>query len=178
MRAIVHVLALGLSIAMFAFAIATYDELPGEFPTHFNAAGEADAIAAKSWAAWLTPPILGVAMIAFVYGCAWLVHWMILSKPELVNLPHKAKIVAMTPDQRLPIARAMSLMLCGMAVPIGGLMLYLQAETLRVAKDRTLTMSDWAFWLVMGVLLVMVVGGMVIAVRRVREVVEGDRANP
>jgi len=60
-----NLLNLGLVILSFAVAAALYNRLPPSIPIHWNAAGEANGFAPKSWGAFLMPVVTAALYLLF-----------------------------------------------------------------------------------------------------------------
>lgn len=58
-----HAVAHGIVLAALVATVVLYPGLPDPLPTHWNADGEVDGWAAKSWAAALAGPLLGLALV-------------------------------------------------------------------------------------------------------------------
>jgi uncharacterized membrane protein len=60
-----NLLNLGLVILAFVAAAALYDRLPASIPIHWNARGEANGFAPKSWGAFLMPGVMAAVYLLF-----------------------------------------------------------------------------------------------------------------
>lgn len=87
--------------ALLAGSMMVYPSLPERFPTHFDAAGRPDAWAERSLLSWLALPLVsaGTAVLLEVASRLSARH------PQLWNVPHKQRFLALTPEERAPIVR-------------------------------------------------------------------------
>lgn len=88
-----------LVVALFAFSAWAYPQLPDRIPTHFGIGGEPDAWSDRSVAAWFLLP----AVAAFVTVVMLLVGAMVSRRPQYVNMPAKARLLELPPEEQRPI---------------------------------------------------------------------------
>ncbi len=84
-----------LLVILFACSAAAYPALPARIPAHFDAT-HVDRWTDRSAFAWFGLPILALVLVAFNLGIAK----ALASHPELMNLPRKARLLALDAPRR------------------------------------------------------------------------------
>lgn len=96
-------IALGLAIASFAFAAATYGGLPERVPMRLTLDGEVTRSTARSPLAWFGLP--AVALLTFA-----LLQWvssLLPRQPELFNFPDKERFLRLPREYHAPVVEEM-----------------------------------------------------------------------
>ena len=174
---LVHVVNLALLLLAWAYAVATYDELPDRIPTHFGLGGEPDAWSSRSWGSWLALPIVATTITALLYATTRLVDWA-RRHPALLSLPHKEAFLALPQEQQAPIWARLKRLIVWLAAPTNGLMLVILWSAGRVATGEQRSLTLWPVWLMLGVLLVVTIAPVVsisLAIKRAIAAAESGR---
>lgn len=109
-----------------------YPRLPQRFPIHFGISGQPDGWATRSLLSWLALPLVaaGVALLLEVLSR------LSASRPELWNVPEKARFLALTPDERAPIVHRLQRFMGLVGVMTTALMAVVQASIYHAATGR------------------------------------------
>ncbi len=158
MALLAHAVNAILLVAMWAFALWAYDRLPDPIPIHFDAAGDPNGWADKSYASWLLVPGCALGMTAVTYACA-LLAVLARTNPRLINFPgrYRRKFLALPAGRResvLAVARAFTYWL---AVPMNALLAWVEWGMYHAAFDGRMTGSVWMPMIVFLCLLTAVV---------------------
>lgn len=167
---LVHLLNAGLLLGLLIYALASYDALPRRLPLHFDAAGQPDRWADKSWSSWLALPLVAAGLTALLYLASGLVA-LARRKPGLLSLPQKEKFLALPAAQQEPVWQRLRSIPRWLAVPTNGLMLYAQLSIGTTASSGG-SMPVWPLLLLVGVMGAITIGITVSMVRAVRRAVE------
>jgi uncharacterized membrane protein len=167
---LVHLLNAGLLAGLLIHAVASYGALPERLPVHFDAAGQPDRWADKSWANWLALPLVAAGLTALLYLASGLVA-LARRKPRWLSLPHKEKFLALPAAQQQPVWQRLRAIPRWLAVPTNGLMLYAQLSIWTTAHSGR-SMVVWPLLLLVGVMGAITIGITVSLVRAVRRAVE------
>jgi len=100
MRNVLRLLPWVLVVFAFAFALATWSDLPAEIPMRLRADGSASRLTERSFWAWFGLPLTALATVGLLSG----VRALIPSHPELFNHPEKARYLALPIAYRAPAA--------------------------------------------------------------------------
>ena len=100
-----RLLNLALVAALLAVSIWAYPQLPDRIPTHFGAGGDPDAWSDRTVAAWFLLP--GVSV--FVTLLLLFVGELVGRRPQYVNMPAKARLLELPPEEQRPILRRVQL---------------------------------------------------------------------
>jgi len=130
---------------MWAFALWAYDKLPDPIPIHFDAAGEPNGWAARSWASWLLLPGCALGLTLLTYASVLFVP-LTRKYPRLINLPgrHRERFLQLTPARREPVFDVVKAFTYWLAVPMNVLMAWLEWKVYHATFDGRLTGSVWA----------------------------------
>lgn len=134
--------ALGLVVASFAFAAATYGALPERVPMRLGFDGEVTRTSARSPLAWFGLPI--VALLTFA-----LLQWvssLLPRRPELFNFPDKERFLRMPREYHAPVVHEMRGVLDVTAALTLLVVLLVQLLLWRVAQGRApgaLAVGPW-----------------------------------
>ena len=109
-----HVLNVLLIAAAGVMALQAWPQLPERMAIHFGADGTANGWAGKGFGVAMLAA-LPVFITAVMYGIMLLVPWM-RRNPGLVNVPNKAKFLALSDEGREPIFALIKEMMAAMAV--------------------------------------------------------------
>ncbi len=116
--------------ALWAASLAAWPSLPATIPTHFPVDGRADHWASKSIQAWFGLPLAATAVVALIAGAAaWLGR-----RPEFLNIPDKARFLALPPARQLPVLGHVRTMLHAMAAQVVVLLGLVQLAVYRAAR--------------------------------------------
>ncbi len=154
-----------LVLSLFAYAMTTYGELPARIPMHFNAAGDPDRFAARSWGSWLLLPIVGTLVCAVTVGGSQLITRL---PPEKMNLPNKELFLALPRAEQLDIIRSFSRAFLATAVVWGLFFLTLLRTVFRVSTHRIERFESAPIFFAVGLVLALVIAGSVQMSRRIR----------
>ena len=122
-------------LGLFGFTGWAYPRLPGKIPVHFNAAGNPDCWAEKSWGIWLALPLVALGLTMFMYLVRWSMQG-IRRNARWVNIPHKAQFLALPPGRQVPIWQRLRMMFFWLAVPLNGLFIFLQVAIWKTALGQ------------------------------------------
>jgi uncharacterized membrane protein len=89
-----------LLVALFAWSIIVYPELPARIPEHFAIDGEVDRWTSTTWISWLALPFVGV-FLAFLLSA--LARYLPMH-PEQLNMPQKKRFLALPPEAQRSVA--------------------------------------------------------------------------
>lgn len=153
-----HVPAILVGVVVLVVSAVRYPSLPDPYPTHWNAAGDIDAWAPKSWGTVLFPGLLTLGLAALIAVVASLA-----ARGRLRLTPH---LGAWTPsaDQQVRVARRVQLLLG--VVNLLSVVMTGTTALLAVFEVNAHAVSalNWAF----GILLVAVVVGFLVSIVRLR----------
>ena len=171
MALLAHAVNAILLVAMWAFALWAYDKLPDPIPIHFDAAGNPNGWAEKSYVSWFMLPASALGMTVLTYASALFV---ILSRkyPRLVNFPgrYKAKFLALPPERREPVLAVAKAFTYWLAVPMNALLAWVEWGMYHAAFDGRMTGSVWTPMIVFFVIFTaVIVVGVVWMLRAVDE---------
>ena len=111
-----------LALALLAWAVWLWPDVPGRVPVHFGLNGEPNAWADRSAWSWFGLPAVGLAIAA---GVDVLLRWS-LSRPGApgINLPQKETVLALPPERQAPVwDRVAAMVYAGIALSLGALAL-------------------------------------------------------
>lgn len=154
---------------MLAFALWAYDKLPDPIPIHFDAAGEPNGWAARSWGSWLLLPGCALGLTLLTYASVLFVP-LARRYPRLINLPgrYRERFLHLAPGRREPVFDVVKAFTYWLAVPMNVLMAWIEWQVYHAAFDGRLTGSVLAPMLVFLVLItVIIVAGIVWLLRTV-----------
>lgn len=118
-----------LMVAFVWLAVYVWPRLPARIPRHFGASGEVDAWADRSLSAWFALPAIGLFTVLVLELSAWLV----LRRPQFINMPSKQHFMALPPEEQAPIAREIALFIQGLSTMMILLFAAIQWATWRAA---------------------------------------------
>ncbi len=130
---IVCVIALA---ALWTIALALWGSLPETIPLHFDLAGKPDRFGPSSWGNWLLVPIVFTALTALLAGLSLGLERLARSYPEWINVPQKARFLALDADTRARIVRPIASLLLIVPALLDLLGMYLLAGSAAVAEGR------------------------------------------
>lgn len=90
---------------MVAFAVATYDGLPAQVPSHLDLSGEITRSSAKSFWSWFLLPIIAVVTQALL---TWLTL-LLRHEPKWFNFPDKERFLRLPKEYHPPVIHWMQL---------------------------------------------------------------------
>ncbi|MBL8753842.1 MAG: DUF1648 domain-containing protein [Planctomycetes bacterium] len=154
---------------VWVLAAMAWPDLPPRIPIHFDLAGYADGWTETGVLAWFALPALGTVLAA-VFGWflpRWMVRLARANSPWL-NVPHKAKFMALPVEARDRAVRAPMAWLHAIAGCVQGLLGWLVCGSARVADGRWDVLPSWPGFAVLAVLLGCAVALAVSASRAVR----------
>lgn len=104
---LLHALNAALVVALVAFSLYIYPELPERIPRHFGAGGTPDAWGDRTLSSWLLLPLIGVGSAALMYVIAALLP----TRPHLLNIPDRKKLLELPPGLQQHVLREAAAML-------------------------------------------------------------------
>lgn len=125
-------LAWGVVLATLVYAIAVYGQLPDRIPTGLDAAGAARGWTARSPRSWFLLPVLLLAMQVLFDVLATLLP----TRPQLVNLPDKEKLLALPARWRAPVMQEVVRMMDATALGVALLFALIQWQLARTAQGQ------------------------------------------
>jgi len=149
-----HLLNLGLVLGLWIYAAVTYDDLPQRFATHFDAAGQADGWAAKSWGLWLLLPIVALFSTACFYAIYPAIRWA-RNNPALLSMPYKDELLALPDAQQAPVWRKTGDLGAILCVPTNAIFVYLQLAMGRAALGSDTGVTIWPIWVLLAAVVVL-----------------------
>jgi uncharacterized membrane protein len=143
-----------LQIAVWWRAAVWYPRLPDRYPIHFDASGTPDGWASKSVGTWFLLPLVSLVMTGLMMGLALGgINAMARHTPGLINIPRKDEFLRLSPEERVRVLGPMSVFLLMVGAMEGGLFLWLVEGIGRVATGAAQTLSPWAVFVFVGVVL-------------------------
>lgn len=141
-RRFIVLLDIALLIAWIALAIAVYDQLPQQIPTHFGPSGAADAWDSRTIANWLALPAIGVGATLLMLGMAQLSF----NRPSMYNVPGKDALLALSPEQQRPFIEQLAMFMTFIGTSVLLLFMAIHYDTWRTAMgdQRGMSMVSWA----------------------------------
>lgn len=103
-------------LGTFGLAVRAHLLQPEVVAVHFDLAGVPDRWAHKSWGNTLVLPLTALAITALIYGTAQLAGWA-RRHPAALNLPDKARFLALPPEAQEPVWRQLKVIGYWLAVP-------------------------------------------------------------
>ena len=100
MNRILLLVALVLALVVLTLSGSVYASLPALIPTHFGMAG-ADRWMPRSFARWMSLPLLGIGLSALNY----LMGALFAGRPGLINIPRKARLLALPRERQQHVMR-------------------------------------------------------------------------
>ena len=159
-----------LFVIWFALAVSVYSALPERIPVHFDLSGTADGFANRSWWSWYLLPLVALG------SCVWVVavaRWT-ASHPERWNVPHKAKVLALTPAERQPLTDLVELMLVGSSLAVTIVLALIHYQTWLVATGRAIgltTLTRSAIFCLIGLVVLAIPAWLIAFNRRLKGIV-------
>ena len=117
----------------------TYHSLPATIPLHFGPSGAADRWGERSIPNWFLLLFVGAGMAGIETAVAMIIPLLVRKRPELVNLPKKARFLALPEEEKRKVGVYLRwMMLFPALIMTAGLwmihgMIY---ETIRTGGDR------------------------------------------
>ncbi len=168
-------LAFGLCLltllGLFAFAFATYADLPARYPVHFGLGGHPDRWTGKDLASWLVIPLTGLFIWLMMMGSARLVDWA-RKRPKLLSIPYKKRFLELPEERQDPVWQIIRNMMHWISLPTLLMMAYAQYATWQVARGAWKLMKTGPIFVLLGLVClvtILCIVGMVRAIRRALE---------
>lgn len=157
-----------MAVGLFLYAVAVYPQLPERIPMHFNAAGDADGFAPRSWGAWLMLP----GFTAFLC-LVWVTVALSIFRMELkhLKLPNKDAFLALPRVQQEELLRGFAHVWLGAGIVWGVFGFTLFSNVYRVAMGRVQRFDPIPLGVEVAVVLIMVFAGTASLGRRIQEAV-------
>lgn len=145
-----------LSLALFGVAVWAWPDVPDQIPLHFGPDGQPGRWGERSWTAWMTLPLLGLALAAVLEGAA---TWA-RRHPEApaLNLPNKRALMNLPVDRRRPVLERLSELLYATGGLSAGALMAMQVGSWVSASGR-----DGSGWVLAGGLS-LVIGSLAVMV--------------
>lgn len=125
-------LSWGIVLATVAHAVAVYGQLPDRIPTGLDAAGAARGWTDRSPLSWFVLPGLLIALQLLFDLLATLLP----TRPQLVNLPNKEKLLALPARWRAPVMQEVVRMMDATGLGVALLFALIQWQMVRAAQAR------------------------------------------
>lgn len=140
-RRFIALLDLAILIAWIAFAVAVYDQLPEQIPTHFGPSGSADAFASRSIGSWFAMPAIGVSVTLLMLGISQLTR----NRPDLLNVPGKNELLALPPREQHPFVEQLATLMTLTATSVLLIFAAMHYDMWRTAigEQRGLSIVSW-----------------------------------
>jgi uncharacterized membrane protein len=149
--------ALTLLAGLYLGSAAVYPRLPERIPIHFDLAGNPDGWAGTSLLSWFLLPLIATAVAGMMLVAGRLSEY----RPELWNVPEKARFLALPVEARAPVVARLRAFMALMAVMTTALMGVIQAEVFLTATGQ----GPATPWLMTGAVVLMLMVTGVAAVR-------------
>ena len=156
-RKVIGLVSAASFLAMWGVAAFSYGALPERFPSHFDASGVPDAFMTKSMLGWFALPMIFSLLAALFVGLAVLVPSLSAKHPTIINVPSKARFLALPESARAQALEPMRDLMLFMVSPLALLALYIGLGSFRVATGAASTLSPWPVPVVVSVILAAVV---------------------
>ena len=142
---------------MWAFALWAYDKLPDPIPIHFDAAGNPNGWAEKSYLSWLMLPSSALGMTVITYASVLFVA-LTRKNPRFINFPgrYKTKYLALSPERREPVLFVVKAFVYWIAVPMNVLLSWVEWGMYHAAFDGKMSGSVWTPMIAFSVVFVVV----------------------
>jgi uncharacterized membrane protein len=163
-----HLLNAVLLICAFAYAFATFADLPDRFPIHYDMSGKPDGWAEKSMPFWLLFPLLALGMTVLFYTLGLLVNYF-KKHPRLINIPHKQKFLALLPELQEPVWQRVRAMLYWMAVPMNAMFIFIMHFIYSQATGKYQIDFWWGLIALMVLFLAVIIGSFISMLRAIKE---------
>ncbi|HOS40566.1 MAG TPA: DUF1648 domain-containing protein [Spirochaetota bacterium] len=147
---IAHVVNSMLLVAIFAFSVCVFDQLPNRVPVHYNFAGVPDRWTDTSMLGWLTVPLLFAGITALFYGIALTLPWF-RKRPQWINMPEESKkrFLALDEEARGAALRGMAAYLYWFPVSSSLMFLWMRYEEYRFIVLREPSFNGaWAIGII------------------------------
>jgi uncharacterized membrane protein len=148
---------LTLLAALYAGSAAAYPRLPERIPIHFDFAGNPDAWAGTTLLSWFMLPLIATAVAGLMLVAGRVSEY----RPELWNVPEKARFLALPVEARAPIVARLRTFMALMAVMTTALLGTIQVEVFLIATGQMRPTP----WLIAGAVVLMLLVTGVAAVR-------------
>ena len=141
-RRFITLLDLAILITWITLAIAVYDRLPEQIPTHFGPSGAADAFATRSVSSWFALPAIGVVATLLMLGMAE----MSLTRPNMYNVPGKNELLALPHEEQRPFVEQLATFMTLTGTSVLLIFVAIHYDTWRTAmgEQRGMSMVSWA----------------------------------
>jgi hypothetical protein len=171
MERALRTLTLLLLAVLTARTLHWYPLLPDPFPIHFNGAGDADGWAAKNPVAWALAPGVGIALAAMMGLLAAKLPGMAARSPGSVNMPDKARFLALDEAGRAAALAPTATYLRWVSACVAGLFLYIVEGIGRMATGAWDSLPSWPVL----VFMALIIGGLPFLLRATRRALEQAR---
>ncbi len=158
-------------IGLFIYSLATYHDLPGRIPIHFDGSGNPNGWTDTGWGSWLALPFTALGLTLLMYASARLVDWA-RKNPRLMSLPYKEKFLALPEEKQAPIWRKMKGLLYWLCFPVNLLILYAQVSIHTTATSDDHLMAVWPLFVLIGAIVIITIVMTIDLFRSVKRAVE------
>ncbi|HEX5870420.1 MAG TPA: DUF1648 domain-containing protein [Longimicrobium sp.] len=127
--------------ALFAGSVMVYPRLPERFPRHFDLSGQPDAWEERSLVGWLLLPAVAAGVAALMELAARTAQ----SAPQLWNVPDKPRFLALTREEREPIAQRLRAFVALVGAASTALICVIQASVYHASVSPQPRMPTYVF---------------------------------
>jgi uncharacterized membrane protein len=147
------VATLMLQAALWWRAVHWYPRLPDRIPVHFDASGAPDRWTERNAVEWFLLPGLSLGLLGLLLGIGLSLPWLARHAPELINVPHKRRFLALPPRSRIAALAPTRTYMAWTAALLGAMFLWMVEGSARVATGAASRLAVWPTLLVVGVIL-------------------------
>lgn len=141
--------------------------LPHSIPLHFDLAGRPDAWGPPTFGHWLLLPCIATAMTALFVGIGFGLQKLARDAPDWINLPRKARFVALPPEARVRVTAPLRRLVWMLPLAFIATMWVISEASAQIALDRGGTLPWTPVMVPVAVVLAWTAWGSVSAARAI-----------